>query len=128
MNREIDDLKAYINNPRPFELLEIDPAGKTITELYLELHFRAGEEFLEHCYRSKKNYTLSMFRTTIFHRRYTFLKRHLKELSYWLYRSEKYMPEELVEAMNMVPGYKNPWGVKVPLKQLKKNKYFGKDL
>ena len=120
MIREIDDLKAYINNPQPFDLLEIDPAGKTISKLYGELHFKAREEFLEHCYRSKKNYNLFMFRTTIFYRRYSFLKRHLKELSYWLYRNQKYMPQDLVKAMNEVPDYKNPWGVKVPFKQLKK--------
>lgn len=124
----MDDLKLYINNPQPFSLLEMDPAGKTLTELYLELHFRAREEFLEHCYRSKKNYNLMMFKTTIFYRRYSFLKRHLKELSYWLYRSEKFMPEDLVTVMKEVPCYKNPWGVKVPLKHFRKNKFFGKDL
>ena len=128
MNREIDDLKAYINNPQPFDLLEINASGRTITELYLELHIRAREEFLEHCYRSKKNYNLFMFRGKVFYRRYSFLKRHLKELNYWLYRNQKYMPEDLVLAMNQIPNYKNPWGVKVPLKQLKKNKFFGKDL
>ena len=124
----MDDLKLYINNPQPFSLLGIDASGKTITELYLELHFRAREEFLEHCYRSKKNYNLFMFRTTIFYRRYSFLKRHLKELSYWLYRNEKYMPEELVKAMKTIPDYKNPWGVKSYPKQLKKNKHFRKGL
>lgn len=124
----MDDLKIYINDPQPFSLLEINPEGKTLTALYLELHFRAREEFLEHCYRSKKNYNLSMFKRTTFYRRYFFLKTHLKELSYWLYRSDKYMPEDLVTAMHKVPDYKNPWGVKVPLKQFRKNRFFGKDL
>lgn len=127
MVEETDNLQAYINNPKPFSLLEIDASGKTLTQLYLELHFRAREEFLEHCYRSKKNYNLFKFRTTIFYRRYSFLKRHLKELSYWLYHSEKFMPEELLKAMHLLPDYKNPWGVKVSLQQLNRGKFFRKD-
>lgn len=111
MPMKTDDLMAYINNPEPFSLLEIETRGKSITTLYQELHFRALEEFKEHCYRSKKNYTYSMFQHTIFHRRYRFLRHHLDKLSIWLYENENLIPEELQQAKVYKPQFINPWGV-----------------
>ncbi|GAB2765733.1 hypothetical protein [Salinimicrobium soli] len=128
MPAEKDDLRLYLNNPEPFSLLNMQPGNKTLSQLYRELNFRAEEEFLEHCYRSKKNYTPAMFRATVFYRRYSFLKRHLRQLTYWLYRSPEFIPEDLKAAMDTLPDLTNPWGVKVAPKRLKKLNFFRKDL
>lgn len=112
MAKEIDDLKNYINNPKPFGLLEIETSGKSLSELFLELNLRTEEEFTEYCYRSMKNYTDQMFRETVFYRRSRFLHRHLVELSLWLYRSEEFFPEDLLKAGKKYPPFVNPWGVK----------------
>lgn len=124
---DMETTDSYKKLARPFELLEINPEAKTLTQLYRELNFRAREEYLEHCYRSKKNYSPAMFRKTIFYQRFVFLKRHLRELAYWLYGSREFMPRELVATMKTSPDYHNPWGVRVPEKRLKRSNYFRKE-
>lgn len=109
----MEDPEEYRKLSQPFELLEIDAEHKTITHLYQELNFRAREEYLEHCYRSKKSYNRAMFTQSIFYKRFIFLKVHLRELSYWLYENRESMPEELLNAMKAAPDYHNPWGVNV---------------
>ncbi|TRO66941.1 hypothetical protein [Christiangramia sabulilitoris] len=112
MTKETDNLQAYLSNPQPFSLLDLNVEGKDISSLYRELHFRAEEEFKEHCYRSMKNYTFQKFRLSVFYRRYQFLLRHLNDLCYWAYRRETEFPAELKKAMNYKPVFNNPWGVK----------------
>jgi hypothetical protein len=112
MDPNTNDLKDFANNPKPFSLLEIDPQGKTLIELYRELHDRAEEEFKEHCYRSMKNYTFQKFRVSEFYKRYQFLRNHLDELCIWLFVREEYLPAALLDTKQNLPEYNNPWGVK----------------
>jgi|TARA_R100000501_G_C2608276_1_gene103488 hypothetical protein len=109
----MENPEEYKKLTQPFNLLEIDAEHKTITQLCQELNFRAKEEYLEHCYRSKKSYNRAMFTQSIFYKRFIFFKVHLRELSYWLYENRESMPEELLKTMKAAPDYHNPWGVNV---------------
>ena len=127
MTKDKDPQNSYENHSRPFELLQMHTSEKTLAELYLELVHRAEEEFLEHCYRSKKNYTPGMFKRTEFFRRYSFLRYHLEKLVFWLYLKMEFIPEDLFIAMKKRPRLVNPWGVKMVSRKLSIKPLFGKD-
>ena len=93
---------------RPFILLRIKTEGKTIADLYNELHFRTGNEFQRRC-RFDEKYNWRDFRKTRYYGRYEFLLEHLDKIGIWLFDSFEYYPKNLLEAKLNRPHYINPW-------------------
>lgn len=123
---EAENLRSGSRFEKPFELLGINTTGKSVSELYRELNFRAREEFKEHCYRSKKNYTRGQFSKTLFYKRYYFLRKHLNEITTWLYNGKEEMPKELKLIMKEKVDYSNPWGTGSAIVESRKNDFLGK--
>ena len=121
-----EDKTLYLEHPTPFDLLEINTNDKTIPELYRELNSLAREQFVEYCYRSKKNFTYRKFKNTNFYSRYFYLIQHLKGLAYWLYNGRENIPEKLQMILREEPAYDNPWGTRANFDTLEKKDFFGK--
>jgi len=121
-----EDKTLYLEHPTPFDLLEINTYDKSIPELYRELNFLAREQFVEHCYRSKMNFTYRKFLNTNFHSRYFYLIQYLKGLTYWLYNGKENLPKKMLMLLREEPAYDNPWGTRANFDILEKKDFFGK--
>lgn len=110
---------------KPFNLLEIDTTGKSISDLFRELNTRAREEFKKNCYRSNENYSRGQFSKSVFYKRFYFLRKHLREITNWLYKEDG-IPKELELIMKEKVDYSNPWVTEDAIVKATENDFFGK--
>ena len=123
---EPEDKSLYLEHPTPFDLLEINTSRKSIPKLFRELNSLAREQFVEHCYRNKKNFTYRKFQKTNFYGRYFYLQQHLKGLTYWIYNGKENLPEKMLMLLREEPAYDNPWGPRANFDTIEKKDFFGK--
>lgn len=90
-----------------FNYFGIDPSGKTIRTIVLDLKERGHEDFIRNCHL-QNNYQFSDFRPTKSYKLLRELRNHLLQLSTWLF-SESVIPVSLKKELNRSLRFKNPY-------------------
>ena len=97
-----------------FKFFGIDPGGKTIRSIALELKERANEDFIRKCH-FHSHYRFNDFRITKTYKMQRELKDHLLQLSSWLFR-ENVFPVSLKKELTRAVRYRNPYTSFDPIK------------
>lgn len=90
-----------------FDFFGIDPRGKSIRSIALELKERANEDFIRRCH-FQSHYRFNDFRITKTYRMQRELKDHLLQLSSWLFRGNVF-PISLKKELTRAVKYRNPY-------------------
>lgn len=116
-NVRLRDLRIE-DNPAPsrsssyfskhFQFFELEPEGKTIKMIVLELKLKVREAFIRSCHLEPETYSFSNFKSSRHYRLQRELLIYLSRLSSWLYRETKY-PPSLKKAFSKMTSFKNPY-------------------
>lgn len=116
-NVRLRDLRIE-DNPAPsrsssyfvkhFGFFGLQPEGKTIKNIVLELKIKVREAFIRNCHLQPETYSFSDFRKSKNYRLQRELMLYLSRLSSWLYQESKY-PPSLKKAFSKINCFQNPY-------------------
>lgn len=111
-NQRIEDNPAPSRSSsyfsRHFRCFELEPNGKTIKTLVLELKLKVREAFIRNCHLQPETYNFSEFKNSRQYRLQRELLLYLSQLSSWLYRETKF-PPTLKKAFSKMTSFRNPY-------------------
>lgn len=90
-----------------FRFFGIDPSGKTIRSLVLELKEKVNEDFIRRCHFQTR-YQFNEFRLTRNYKMQRELREHLLQLSTWLFKGTAF-PVSLKKELNRSLRFRNPY-------------------